>query len=327
MNHTLLSLTNKKGKVLCLFLLLFLCILLGFFCWKRQSRLSLLHTLEEKTIPVEITIPGISNSYDLLFLTDSHVVNPDVKASAVPVQEIDYINSRYPMFLDEDGVPSLEVFSNWITFAREEKVDGLLLGGDIIDSPTQSNLDVLEKQLTSLEMPYVYTPGNHDWTYPWEYMTETGKLSYFPLLAPYMEGNPAFHTKDFGDFIVAAVDNSSGQVNPDVLPAYEALLQQGKPVIVLAHVPFLTQSVLPKATEAWNSPVVIGGGNYGGIYPNDASQKFIDMTTAKDSPVVAVLAGHVHFFDSDVIEGEKNVLQVVGDAGFHNHAVRLHIHG
>ena len=51
------------------------------------------------------------------------------------------------------------------------------------------------------------------------------------------------------------------------------------------------------------------------------------MTTASDSPVVAVLAGHVHFYDKDVIEGEKDVPQIVGDALFHGSALRLRITG
>ena len=53
----------------------------------------------------------------------------------------------------------------------------------------------------------------------------------------------------------------------------------------------------------------------------------MELTTAKDSPVVAVLAGHVHFYDKDYIDGEKDVLQIVGDAGFHNSAVSLTIKG
>lgn len=51
------------------------------------------------------------------------------------------------------------------------------------------------------------------------------------------------------------------------------------------------------------------------------------MTTAKDSPVELVLAGHVHFYDMDVIEGEKEVPQMVGGAGYEGRAVLLRITG
>ena len=44
-------------------------------------------------------------------------------------------------------------------------------------------------------------------------------------------------------------------------------------------------------------------------------------------PVELVLAGHVHFYDRDVIEGEKQVLQLVGGAGFRGEAILIHITG
>lgn len=112
-----------------------------------------------------------------------------------------------------------------------------------------------------------------------------------------------------------------------MFPAYEEILAEGRPVIVLAHVPFMTQSVLGKAKEAWSSPVVIGAGNYGGIYPNEESEKFVSLTTGADSPVELVLAGHVHFCDRDVIEGERQVPQLVGGAGFRGEAILIHITG
>ena len=95
----------------------------------------------------------------------------------------------------------------------------------------------------------------------------------------------------------------------------------------MAHVPFITQSVLTKAKEAWDSPVVIGAGNYGGIYPNEDSERFMALTTAEGSPVELVLAGHEHFYDRDAIEGEKDVLQLVGGAGFQGDAILIHITG
>ena len=72
---------------------------------------------------------------------------------------------------------------------------------------------------------------------------------------------------------------------------------------------------------------MIGAGNYGGIYPNEGSERFVSLTTAADSPVELVLAGHVHFYDRDVIEGERQVLQLVGGAGFQGNAILVHITG
>ena len=257
-------------------------------------------------------------------MTDTHAI---VQSQGASEQEAANEEARYPTFFNEEGVPSAEQFPEWVRYANENGVDAVLLGGDIIDTPSEANLRWLEEQLGQLDMPYLYVNGNHDWTYPWEYMTEAGKEAYLPLLEPFMQDNTVIHSLDFGEFTVVGIDDSPGQVEVGVFPAYEEILAEGRPVIVLAHVPFMTQSVLGKAREAWSSPVVIGAGNYGGIYPNEGSERFVSLTTAADSPVELVLAGHVHFYDRDVIEGERQVLQLVGGAGFQGNAILVHITG
>lgn len=276
--------------------------------------------IREETLCLE----GLEREYTLLFLTDTHVI---VRQEHVPQQEMDNEESRYSQFQNEEGVPSAEQFSEWVRYANEMQVDAVLLGGDIIDTPSEANLKWLEEQLAQLEMPYLYVNGNHDWTYPWEYMTEMGRETYLPLLEPFMQDNTAIHCLDFGEFTVAGIDDSTNQVDEGALAGYEEILGKGCPVIVLVHVPFVTQSVLGRANEVWSSPVVIGAGNFGGVYPNETSERFMSMTTAADSPVELVLAGHVHFYDRDVMDGEKQVLQVVGGAGFQGEAVLIHITG
>ncbi len=279
----------------------------------------------EKHITEEtLSIEGLDREFTLLFLTDTHMVVPGENATE---QERENEALRSPEFVNEEGVPSWEQFPGWIRYANENKVDAVLLGGDIIDTPSEANLKWLEEQLSQLEMPYLYVNGNHDWTYPWEYMTETGRETYLPLLEPLMQDSTAIQRLDFGGFLVVGIDDSTNQVAPEALETYENILKEDRPVIVMAHVPFMTQSVLARAREAWGSPVVIGAGNFGGIYPNEDSERFTALTLGADSPVELVLAGHVHFYDRDVMEGEKQVLQLVGGAGFQGNAILLHVTG
>ena len=279
----------------------------------------------EKHITEEtVFIEGLEREYTLLFLTDTHMV---VRGEDVSAQEKENEDLRFPEFVNEEGVPSAEQFPEWIRYANETEVDGVLLGGDIIDTPSAANLQWLKEQLAGLDMPWLYVNGNHDWTYPWEYMTETGRETYLPLLQTFTQGGKAVQSLDFGEFLVVGIDDSTNQVEGAALPEYEKILEENRPVIVMAHVPFMTQSVLARSREAWGSPVVIGAGNFGGIYPNEDSEKFVSLTTASASPVELVLAGHVHFYDRDVMEGEKNILQLVGGAGFQGNAILLHVTG
>lgn len=279
---------------------------------------------EKKVIEEEIILPGVKSEYDLLFLTDTHaVIRDEFDSEQVAANG----EARAPEFVNAAGVSSDKQLSDWMDYAAAQDFDAVLLGGDIIDYPSEASIDYLDEQLQKLPVPYLYTMGNHDWTFPWEYMTEVGEQQYRPLLEPYMGDNTYIGTWETEDLLVITVDNSSGQVSPEAVEAYRELLQTEKPVIVMLHVPLMTQSVLSRAREEWDSPVVLGAGNYGGIYPNEDSEAFVNLTTAADSPVELVLAGHVHFYDKDYIEGEKQVLQIVGDAGFHQSAVKLHICG
>lgn len=271
-----------------------------------------------------IVIEGLREEYELLFLTDTHVVVRDEQASE---DVVSYGSERYPMFRNAEGVDSQTQFEAYIRYANEQGVDGVLFGGDIIDSPSEANLTWLAGQLQQLSAPYLYVPGNHDWTYPWEYMTEEGRQALLPLLEPLMQGNTEIHSLDFGEFLAVGVNDSANQVSGEALPEFERLYADKKPLLVLAHVPFMTQSVLGRAREVWSSPVVIGAGNYGGIYPNEDSERLVTLLTAADSPVELVLAGHVHFYDKDVIEGDKNVLQLTGAAGYEGNVMLLHVRG
>lgn len=280
---------------------------------------------EEHIIEEYLVIEGLEKEYTLLFLTDTHMV---LTSETDSEQVIANAGERGPAFVDAEGLSSVEQFPYWMEYANERGVDAVLFGGDIIDYPSATNIDYLNENLATLDMPYLYTMGNHDWTYPWEYMTEKAIDEYRPLLAPFIKGEDTIQVLEMEDFIVVSIDNSyNNQVPPEIMDTYLELLEGDKPVIVMAHVPFLTQSVLTKAREAWSSPVVIGGGNYGGIYPSAESEAFIQATTAEDSPVIAVLAGHVHFYDKDYIDGDKKVIQIVGDAGYERRAILLHITG
>lgn len=304
-------------------ILLSLCTFLFCGCAQQQTQKAELISPDD-IIREELVIEGLNQEYDLLFLTDLHIIVPSQEDSD---RVIAYARERLPLFQNKQGVPSAEQFAGWMDFAADGHLDAVLLGGDMIDYPSLSNIEYLQGQLERLEIPYLYAPGNHDWTFPWEYMTDWGREEYLPLLEPLMQGNTSLQSLDMGEFIVVAVNNCSGQVSPEVADGYEELLSRDKPVIVIAHVPFLTQAVLAKAREEWDSPVVIGGGDYGGISPDEVSEAFINKTTEMSSPVAAVLAGHVHFFSKDCLDGEKQVVQFTGDAGYQGKALLLHVTG
>ena len=299
------------------FLLLLLLTLVLISCNKETS-------WDPHIIHETIDIEGVDSEYNFLFLTDTHMIIPSgddtqqIKNNAAP---------RLLAFKNSEGISSSDQFPYWINYANKNKMDAMLFGGDIIDYPSEANISYFEKQLSRLKVPYLYTLGNHDWTYPWDYMTEYSKNNYIPMLSEFTTENSAIHTMEFDEFIIVAMDNSTTQFHPDALDTFKSILSEDKPVIVLFHVPVLTQSVLGRAKEirGEDKQIVLGGGNWGGIYPNEISQEIMDLLVCENSPVELVLAGHVHFYDKDYVYGEEPVLQIVGDAGYMGSAIHLTI--
>lgn len=292
----------------------------------KSSAEGIYSTLENRVNVREITIPmaNITRAYTILFVTDLHIsLEKDLLQQEASLQQ------EAP--LQQEALPQTDNrLTGWIDYANEQKVDALFLGGDILDTPAKENRDHFAKEISRLQCPYLYTNGNHDWTYPEEYMTRKAREEYLTALEPYMDGNPAVHRweTENGDLLAIAIDDSAGQISREALEEVQELLEnrgREKPVLLLVHVPFLSQSLLARAREEWELPVVLGGGNYGGIYPDPVSQKFLDEITRADSSVELILAGHVHFFNDDYVTGERSVRQIVGDTAMNRQGILLRL--
>lgn len=66
-------------------------------------------------------------------------------------------------------------------------------------------------------------------------------------------------------------------------------------MIVMLHVPLQTDTLMEKSIKGWGTALMIGED---AIKPDEATQKFLDMILNENSPVCAVLAGHVHLEDT-----------------------------
>lgn len=270
----------------------------------------------------KLTVPGLTKNYTFLFLSDTHIIKLDGTESE---QITENALPRTELFRDGRGIASAKRFPEWIDFANETQVDMVLFGGDIIDFPSETNLHLLKENIARLKMPYVFTLGNHDWTYPWDYMTPEGYEAYRPLFNGFTEENPSASVTEYEELVILSVDNSSNQINPEALAAVDEALTSDKPVLVVAHVPFSTETLLEKAKKFWSSPVSIGMADKGGIFPDANTLAYQEKILAKDSPVFCVLSGHVHF--SDEAKLTDSVTQIVSGAGYMGNGVLLRISG
>ena len=74
-------------------------------------------------------------------------------------------------------------------------------------------------------------------------------------------------------------------------------MKKGKPIIIVTHVPLHSEvdSTLDEISRAIWQDRNLSWGPDTSYVPNETTQKLMDLIYAEDSPVVEVLAGHLHF--------------------------------
>lgn len=269
----------------------------------------------------EIVIPGIAGEYKFLVLADLHLVINTSGDAGVYGDAKERIN----FFSNPKGTPSAEHLPQWVAYANEQGFDAILMDGDMIDYYTDETAEYLCKEMEALDIPYLFTLGNHELFSPWNEPIPEESMLY----GLFKDENMTFQAMEFEEFTICAIDNNEYQVNPASYEAMKAYLTANpdKPVILLAHVPFYTENdkeLLEKSVGAWGQALVIGEGE-GTRDTTSISRDFLSMILAEESPVVAVFSGDNHFYHKgNLTEG---VTQWVIEPAFAGNGMILKVKG
>ena len=281
------------------------------------------------SIPVHIyeetiSVPGIEGEHKIFFLADSHISICDDRDSGL----MDYSALRTAGFA-KDGIAAEDRFDAIIDKADQKEREMIILGGDIIDSAMYASIEHVNAKLDSLKTPYLFLMGNHDFEYGKEYFSETAYNEYLPRLEQ-MRGDNAYQVAEYEDLIYFAADDENSQISQEILDGYKEVAKKGKPIVLAIHVPIEPvtgdMSLVEKCKEVWGpsadgkSRVTMG---INGCIPSPVTQEFLDLVLADDSPVVLVLAGHIHFYHRDMLN--DRIPQIVTGAAFEGDAVEITI--
>lgn len=269
----------------------------------------------------EVVIPGIENEYEFLFLADLHL--------AIKTKEnlggLGDADERMAGFVNLRGTTSEKQLPQWMEYANQERVDAVLLGGDMIDYYSDENADYLKNQIDRLAMPYLFTLGNHDLFSPWDEQIPDDSVLY----TLFQENNTAFQVLDYEEFAICAIDNEAYDVNGESLAAMKKWLEINpeKPVILLAHVPFYTEndrSLLETSVKVWGQPLVIGTGE-GTRDTTAVSREFMDLIFDENSLVVAIFTGDNHFYHKGNLK--EDIVQWVGAPAYGGEGMIIRVKG
>ena len=187
-------------------------------------------------------------------------------------------------FAEAHGCPTGEaqMVDSRVQYARllalANTADAAVLTGDIMNEVTPADIRATEAGLSTLQVPFVAVCGNHE---------QAVNIPDGMLLSVMKQ---PVSVVDLGDLQLIGVDNSDRVITPEQLAEVERLLADGKPTVIALHVPML---------NAENYGAVYGCGEYFRMHDYDGcpeeNYRLRDLVAAENSPVVAVLSGHLHF--------------------------------
>lgn len=285
---------------------------------------------------IRIEMDGVNGEYTFLYMTDNQA-NFDSRF------DLGWFgNSESRSYRDSNGISSADNLKNWFAYANDSKVDAFLMGGDVIDFGSEENISSLQNELTNLEMPYIYTYGNHDSYIPWENRFDDENPNFIQL---FKANNCEFQAMDVGELCIVSVRNYQvdgiAQISAEALEQFKRIVEKNKPIILICHVPICTnetESLKSMALEHQGDLVVkYNAGEFGivqksvlmgencGYELTEETKQFLDIVTSPESSVIMVLSGHLH--ESWQGNISENTYQYVGEGAFTNKGALIHISG
>lgn len=282
-----------------------------------DSSVPALH-IEETTAEIK----GMKGSLKIFFLADSHISKCDERDRDLMMKA-----ARRSLMFRTDKIDSWDRFDMLIEESKNSGSDLVVMGGDIVDSAMYASIDHVRDRLSTLDVPYMYYMGNHDFEYGDEYFTPLSYSEYLPRLDD-LHGKSPYQVREYDDFIIFAADDNNSRVNREILDAFKAEVEKGKPMILAVHVPIEPvtgdRSLVEKCDEVYGEnaakdhQLVMGPS---GCVPDKVTQEFIDLVLSDESPVVMVLAGHLHFYHKDMLN--DRVVQIVTGPAYAGEALRV----
>lgn len=247
-------------------------------------------SLEEETIDLD----DVEESYCFLVANDLHDFLLD---DSVQEEKTETVNDRYnQLFLSPTGVHSVDLWNGMSAILDSYQTDGIVFIGDMIDYSSKVNAKLFKNGLENIETPYIYLRADHDLG-AWYSTGENSNEEAMELSKSIAEYQEVF-VEDYGEFYLVGWNNSTSQLTEGGLETMKKVFAGGKPIVLATHVPLdsiVDDSLYKAAKEADSQGRAKLWGERCLYKPDNTTQEFLDMVYAEDSPVEAVLAGHLHF--------------------------------
>ncbi|MCR4792821.1 MAG: hypothetical protein K5871_08720 [Lachnospiraceae bacterium] len=272
--------------------------------------------------PVYIEIPGIDREYTIAWVSDVHIIS-DFEAGDVYEGSLETVLNRYEtLSVTPDGVHAADLWPEIIDYLNYNNFDGVIFGGDLLDYCSTSNMDILTEGFERLRYPsdrVLYIRADHDYG-TWYSDGSTGLDDYSAHdMHVALDGDDNSHKYlDFGDFIIAGVNNSIKKPGEEQMEVLTELYSSGVPVIAATHVPYYSENdpSLEELSMQVRNRIYYWSPNGETYVPDADMQRYLNLIYSQDSSCAYVLAGHLHApWDGEIRDGLRQHIFTPAFAG------------
>lgn len=268
-----------------------------------------------------VPVCGLTAPVKVVHITDSHLSFAKAEEGA---RECRHARERRQGFETVTGGQNAkDNFLSQLSYAAD--ADACVMTGDIIDFPSQANLELLRQNAPSAPGRVLYTLGNHDWCYPWEKPVAETLLRHQGGFTAWYGNDVTFNSTQIGGLLFVGIDNSTYQFSRRQRLMLACEFLKGLPVVLFFHIPLFAPSLASPTVKDWGRPILAGcpqdvlaqwGRDFGegnNLTPSADTLAFLSLLEENAPKIAAVLAGHVHFSHEDETAG--GLYQLVTRAG------------
>ncbi len=274
---------------------------------------------------VYIAIPNLEREYTILWISDLHICLGTDDEGVLPeyASKAQERNEMLRSLSGRSGEDTWNILSEQIDSMG---ADYVVFGADMLDYVSEANLSVLKAGMEKIQTPWMYIRADHDYG---RWYTDMGIKKMRRLHREIAPQNKIW-VERFEGFTLVGLDNTTTSITDETLEEFKKVYEEGNPVILCTHVPFVTGSsdsgeLAEISKELWGGRVLCWGEEteYDTL-KFSAMQEVLEMIEAPDSLIKAVFSGHLHTSWEGWLS--EKCLGHVFSAAFEDHIGIIHIH-
>lgn len=244
---------------------------------------------------------GIEKPVRLVVVNDLHL---QINNEEISEENREFMTARVNEFAT-GGVTTEKRWERLPKLINKTEADYVAFIGDIADFNSIATTEALKKGFSELNKPYMYLRADHDIEAYWQ-----NSADYTTLLTRQAEicDFKEVFVEELDEIVLVGINMSQNNISEDTYLVVKEAMEIGKPVIILTHVPVAQME--GGELQSFSEQVRDGRRLYwghGAMEPSPATECLLNDIYAEDSPVVAVLAAHIHgsievFVNENVVE-------------------------